>query len=672
MLEDEPRLRKLEIDRLVAKLALLHRVHEGSLVVVWDVFPDTLPSTERDRDPQRCLQELADLGYLAPVSPASPRDELLGCTTAVVPPAEAAPAALPEDRRDQHRALAHGMLAADPGAPFAKDLLAEALVQQRGAQEWDALESGLFRHFMDLLGTHDSSLTKAFGELPAEVLRGRPGLQFGASAASAPIDKGLIHATTGTDLAARFGMLVTEVGQAWSRQDSADGVVFLGALWIVWLRKHGDLQATEDAAAGLLLRLRELASEGDVPSRTNLQWFEVERGLTALFALDWGRARTRFSSVHDMAADFAEYDAYVPLLASALLELQHSLSGQPAATTLHVTPPVGTIAEPRQHSEYIEYVCQLSAARVALDRLDLQLATQHIAYLNTHQLSSEFWEIAAETSQLLDVLTDSTQAIQARQAAIVGAVAKHHRSAPLAHVVRVRSRVDALIAVGQLERARALCERTPELSTWLRVSYARLHLIGGRFARTAVLSQAIAADDRATSPERATAHGLAAAAYDAEGDHDAALEQVRLCLSWCIASATLLPVALLPRSARERLLHHATETEMLQPLASALHLSVAELLARCATLGQCFPDTGVLVDLTKREGLVLHMLDSGLSQAEIAAQLSVSVSTLKKQTGSIYRKLGVGSRREALHIAHVHGLIDGIQAAQAAQSGQRR
>ncbi|WP_161937443.1 hypothetical protein [Leucobacter sp. G161] len=479
MLEDEPRLRRLEIDRLVAKLALLHRVHEGSLVVVWDVFPDTLPSAERDRDPQRCLQELADLGHLAPVSPASPRDELLGCTTAAVPPAEAATAALPSDRRDQHRALARGMLAADPGAPFAKDLLAEALVQQRGAQEWDALESGLFRHFMDLLGTHDSSLTKAFGELPAEVLRGRPGLQFGASAASAPIDKGLIHATTGTDLAARFGMLVTEVGQAWSRQDSADGVLFLGALWIVWLRKHGDLQATEEAAAGLLLRLRELASEGDVPSRTNLQWFEVERGLTALFALDWGRARTRFSSVHDMAADFTEYDAYVPLLASALLELQHSLSGQPAATTLHVTSPIGTLAGPRQHSEYIEYVCQLSAARVALDRLDIESATQHIAYLNTHQLSSEFWEIAAETSQLLDVLTDSTQAIQARQAAIVGAVAKHHRSAPLAHAVRVRSRVDALIAVGQLERARALCERTPELSTWLRVSYARLHPSAG-------------------------------------------------------------------------------------------------------------------------------------------------------------------------------------------------
>ncbi|WP_161937444.1 LuxR C-terminal-related transcriptional regulator [Leucobacter sp. G161] len=66
------------------------------------------------------------------------------------------------------------------------------------------------------------------------------------------------------------------------------------------------------------------------------------------------------------------------------------------------------------------------------------------------------------------------------------------------------------------------------------------------------------------------------------------------------------------------------------------------------------------------------MLDSGLPQTEIAAQLNVSVSTLKKQTGSIYRKLGVGSRREALHIAHVHGLIDGIQAAQATQSGQRR
>ena len=61
--------------------------------------------------------------------------------------------------------------------------------------------------------------------------------------------------------------------------------------------------------------------------------------------------------------------------------------------------------------------------------------------------------------------------------------------------------------------------------------------------------------------------------------------------------------------------------------------------------------------LTDRELEVLRSLDSLDSLPEISASLFISVNTLKAHLRSIYRKLGVGSRREAVAQARSLGLI---------------
>ena len=62
------------------------------------------------------------------------------------------------------------------------------------------------------------------------------------------------------------------------------------------------------------------------------------------------------------------------------------------------------------------------------------------------------------------------------------------------------------------------------------------------------------------------------------------------------------------------------------------------------------------VVLTEREKAVLGMLGGDLSQQEIARELYVSINTVKTHTTSIYRKLGVSSRRQAIERAHNLGL----------------
>ncbi len=65
--------------------------------------------------------------------------------------------------------------------------------------------------------------------------------------------------------------------------------------------------------------------------------------------------------------------------------------------------------------------------------------------------------------------------------------------------------------------------------------------------------------------------------------------------------------------------------------------------------------------LTPAELRLLHLLPTHYSFREIAEQLYVSTNTVKSQARSIYRKLGVTSRAEAVGVAQAAGLIAGTE-----------
>jgi LuxR family transcriptional regulator, maltose regulon positive regulatory protein len=62
-------------------------------------------------------------------------------------------------------------------------------------------------------------------------------------------------------------------------------------------------------------------------------------------------------------------------------------------------------------------------------------------------------------------------------------------------------------------------------------------------------------------------------------------------------------------------------------------------------------------ELTDREYAVLRLLPTALSQREIGAELYVSVNTVKSHSKSLFRKLGVSSRAEAVSRARELGLL---------------
>ena len=62
-------------------------------------------------------------------------------------------------------------------------------------------------------------------------------------------------------------------------------------------------------------------------------------------------------------------------------------------------------------------------------------------------------------------------------------------------------------------------------------------------------------------------------------------------------------------------------------------------------------------ELSERELTVLRLLAGRLSQREIAAELYLSFNTVKSHTRSIFHKLGVASRAEAVDRARELGLL---------------
>ncbi|WP_402839817.1 LuxR C-terminal-related transcriptional regulator [Microbacterium sp. GXS0129] len=76
-----------------------------------------------------------------------------------------------------------------------------------------------------------------------------------------------------------------------------------------------------------------------------------------------------------------------------------------------------------------------------------------------------------------------------------------------------------------------------------------------------------------------------------------------------------------------------------------------------------FPTAGNLdaplasIRLTKREAVLLARLESGSTMNDIAATEFVTLNTVKSQARSVYRKLGAGSRHEAIEQARRRGIL---------------
>ncbi len=66
-------------------------------------------------------------------------------------------------------------------------------------------------------------------------------------------------------------------------------------------------------------------------------------------------------------------------------------------------------------------------------------------------------------------------------------------------------------------------------------------------------------------------------------------------------------------------------------------------------------DEAAFAALSPRERQILALLSDGLPNAEIGARLSISEKTVRNHISSVYDKLGVWNRAQAVVFARDHG-----------------
>lgn len=104
-------------------------------------------------------------------------------------------------------------------------------------------------------------------------------------------------------------------------------------------------------------------------------------------------------------------------------------------------------------------------------------------------------------------------------------------------------------------------------------------------------------------------------------------------------------MSFLHRHAKVVATHHDFVRRVLALASAPLAQEVAEPITTNAT------------SLTERELSVLLHLPTMSSNTEIAAALSISTNTVKQHLKASYRKLGVGTRRDAVRVARDRGLL---------------
>jgi LuxR family transcriptional regulator, maltose regulon positive regulatory protein len=289
----------------------------------------------------------------------------------------------------------------------------------------------------------------------------------------------------------------------------------------------------------------------------------------------------------------------------------------------------------------------LALAGVRIDRNELADATvalRRVDEITQANLPNRVYHVLVrlEKARVAAALDDFDDAFATLREA--STLIKHLPPSPLRYLVDAAAARWHLQA-GHVRQAEELIATLPEGSPAHTLLAARLDLARGRFdAIRAGLGRA----NFATMRDRLAGELLLARAAIESGDDAAAHVTAAVGLA---APEHLVRVFLDEGSAVARLARAAADSLGTE---SGTHLAVA--------LGSPPPPRGAprqsaAILLTERELSALRFLPSRLTYAEIARECLMSVNTVKTHLKSLYAKLGVSTRAEAVERARLLGLL---------------
>jgi len=94
------------------------------------------------------------------------------------------------------------------------------------------------------------------------------------------------------------------------------------------------------------------------------------------------------------------------------------------------------------------------------------------------------------------------------------------------------------------------------------------------------------------------------------------------------------------------------------PISPSIAYKILQMVQKPGAVNETAKTSENIFQLSEREKEILQLLSQGLEYKEIGTKIFISPNTVKKHCISIYQKLHVNSRSQALRIAYTKGLID--------------
>ncbi|WP_439901202.1 LuxR C-terminal-related transcriptional regulator [Microbacterium azadirachtae] len=295
-----------------------------------------------------------------------------------------------------------------------------------------------------------------------------------------------------------------------------------------------------------------------------------------------------------------------------------------------------------QRSMYSGTFYRLAEAMIALERFDSTSAREHLASMVHDRDTIEFWAeiaIVEAWTELVDGRPGEAiarlDAVVTRRGAEGRSVGARHRLAGVRGVIH--------LALGDPHTAWAALRRDLGSGADAHIQRARVALVLGRIDMALDESRrAVAAGLTSRSEAERLTIELAALLRTAPSTRTARLAlQLAAVLEH---TGQRLVLALIPRADLER-------------VRRALGDVGREDIVRNAPTRSLLLSWDEQTSLTEREAVVLDELVHTSSIKVLASTLYVSSNTVKSQVRSIYRKLGVTNREDAIAIARGRGLL---------------
>ncbi|MBP2437396.1 helix-turn-helix transcriptional regulator [Microbacterium amylolyticum] len=403
-----------------------------------------------------------------------------------------------------------------------------------------------------------------------------------------------------------------------------------GVIGLIGARLRGDYGLAEDIAKRLSGYLAEVPNDGSEQwselGGRRPGWLELQRAYTNALKGDMRTAAVLARCAYEARGE-PPYRHFAGLGAAALAALLSALEGRREHAKSWLAE-VARCGDPLTTLEPLLMVpAQLASAHLAMDALDESGAREALRSLDGDSGTFEPWPYAAAAQARFGLLFGSPAAALAR---LDASVREHGASTRLHHLaggILGSARAELLLDMGEGEAAMQLFRQFPGRDS-ARVLAARIHLRAEEYSDAVRVAAPLLYRVDTSHRDMLDAFLVVAAAQYCLGEIDDA----------------------------GTLFSHAYEYYELTQNAYAFLQVERRIMSRlCELTGVVFPVRGdntyapvERVHLTPRETTVFAALVTEDSLSTIAHRMAVSLNTIRSQTRSIYRKLGVHTRRDAV------------------------